>query len=50
MGASLAIWDWLAGSLGTPSVEPPGLAFGVSGHQHDPHGALGLVIDPASTH
>jgi sterol desaturase/sphingolipid hydroxylase (fatty acid hydroxylase superfamily) len=50
MGASLAIWDWLAGSLRMPSVEPPGLAFGVSGHRHDPHGVMGLVIDPASTH
>jgi sterol desaturase/sphingolipid hydroxylase (fatty acid hydroxylase superfamily) len=47
MGASLAIWDWLAGSLRMPSVEPPGLAFGVSGHRHDPHGVMGLVIDPA---
>jgi sterol desaturase/sphingolipid hydroxylase (fatty acid hydroxylase superfamily) len=47
MGASLAIWDWLAGSLHMPSVEPPGLAFGVSGHRHDPHGVMGLVIDPA---
>jgi hypothetical protein len=47
MGASLAIWDSLAGSLRMPSVEPPGLAFGVSGHRHDPHGVMGLVIDPA---
>ena len=47
MGASLAIWDWLAGSLRMPSVEPPGLAFGVLGHRHDPHGVMGLVIDPA---
>jgi len=23
MGASLAIWDWLAGSLRMPSLEPP---------------------------
>jgi hypothetical protein len=30
-----------------PSVESPGLAFGVSGHTHDPHGVMGLVIDPA---
>ena len=36
MGASLAIWDWVAGSLRMPSIEPPGLAFGVSGHRHDP--------------
>ena len=30
-----------------PSVEPQRLAFGVSGHRHDPHGAMGLVVDPA---
>ena len=47
MGASLAIWDWLAGSLRMPSVEPQRLAFGVAGHRHDPHGAMGLVVDPA---
>jgi hypothetical protein len=37
----------IAGSLRMPSVEPPGLAFGVSGHRHDPHGVMGLVIDSA---
>ena len=47
LGASLAIWDWLMGSLRMPSVEPPRLAFGVSGHTHDPHGLMGLVVDPA---
>jgi sterol desaturase/sphingolipid hydroxylase (fatty acid hydroxylase superfamily) len=47
LGASLAIWDWLAGSLRMPSIEPPGLAFGASGHRHDPHGVMGLVVDPA---
>ena len=47
MGASLAIWDWLIGTLRMPPVEPPGLAFGVSGHTHDPHGVMGLVVDPA---
>ena len=46
MGASLAIWDWLAGSSRMPSVEPPGLAFGVSGLRHGPHGVMGLVVDP----
>jgi fatty acid hydroxylase family protein len=46
MGASLAIWDWLAGSSRMPSVEPPGLAFGVSGLRHGPHGVMGLVIGP----
>jgi sterol desaturase/sphingolipid hydroxylase (fatty acid hydroxylase superfamily) len=47
MGASLAFWDWLAGSLRMPSVEPPGLSFGAAGHRHDPHGVMGLIIDPA---
>jgi len=47
LGASLAIWDWLMGSLRMPSVEPPRLSFGVSGHRHDPHGVMGLVVDPA---
>ena len=47
LGASLAIWDWLAGTLRMPSVEPPRLTFGVSGHRHDPHGAMGLLVDPA---
>ncbi len=46
LGASLAMWDWLAGSLRMPTVEPPRLAFGVSGHAHDPHGVMGLVVDP----
>jgi sterol desaturase/sphingolipid hydroxylase (fatty acid hydroxylase superfamily) len=47
LGASLAIWDWLMGTLRMPPVEPPRLAFGVSGNRHDPHGAMGLVVDPA---
>ena len=47
LGASLAIWDWLMGTLRMPSVKPPRLAFGVSGHAHDPHGVMGLVVDPA---
>jgi len=46
LGASLAIWDWLVGSLRMPPVEPPRLAFGVTGHRHDPHGAMSLVVDP----
>src|ERR1700683_4508614 len=47
LGASLAIWDWLMGSLRMPRVAPPRLAYGVSGHAHDPHGVMGLVVDPA---
>ena len=30
-----------------PPVEAPRLKYGVSGHAHDPHGVMGLVIDPA---
>ena len=30
MGASLAIWDWLVGSLRMPPVEAPRLAYGAS--------------------
>ena len=47
MGASLAIWDWLAGSLHMPPAESPRLTYGASGHLHDPHGVMGLVFDPA---
>jgi sterol desaturase/sphingolipid hydroxylase (fatty acid hydroxylase superfamily) len=47
MGASLAIWDWLTGTLRMPPVESPRLAYGASGHTHDPHGVMGLVVDPA---
>jgi sterol desaturase/sphingolipid hydroxylase (fatty acid hydroxylase superfamily) len=47
LGASLAIWDWLVGSLRMPPVEAPRLAYGASGHTHDPHGVMGLLVDPA---
>jgi sterol desaturase/sphingolipid hydroxylase (fatty acid hydroxylase superfamily) len=46
LGASLAIWDWLAGSLRMPPAEPPGLKFGIADDAHDPHGVMGLVVDP----
>ena len=50
---SIATWAqaWRSGTgrrqLAHAAVEPPGLAFGVSGHRHDPHGVMGLVVDPA---
>jgi sterol desaturase/sphingolipid hydroxylase (fatty acid hydroxylase superfamily) len=47
MGASLALWDWLAGSLRMPPAESPRLAYGASDHRHDPHSVMGLVFDPA---
>ncbi len=48
MGASLAIWDWLVGSLRLPSPRSPRLKYGASGFDHDPHGAMGLVVEPAA--
>ena len=47
MGASLAIWDWLMGSLHMPPAESPRLVYGATGHRHDPHGLMGLLFDPA---
>jgi sterol desaturase/sphingolipid hydroxylase (fatty acid hydroxylase superfamily) len=47
MGACLAVWDWLFGSLLAPPTRSPGLRFGASGFDHDPHGATGLLVEPA---
>jgi sterol desaturase/sphingolipid hydroxylase (fatty acid hydroxylase superfamily) len=48
MGASLALWDWLLGSLRLPPAQSPRLTYGASGFDHDPHGAIGLVVEPAT--
>ena len=48
MGASLAVWDWLAGSLLMPPAGSLRLKYGASGFDHDPHGAIGLVVEPAA--
>ena len=47
MGASLAVWDWLLGSLFMPPARSPRLTYGASGFDHDPHGVMGLVFEPA---
>jgi sterol desaturase/sphingolipid hydroxylase (fatty acid hydroxylase superfamily) len=47
MGASLALWDWLAGSLRPPPARSPRLKYGAQGFDHDPHGPVGLVAEPA---
>ena len=47
MGASLAVWDWLVGSLFMPPARSPRLTYGASGFDHDPHGVMGLVFEPA---
>jgi sterol desaturase/sphingolipid hydroxylase (fatty acid hydroxylase superfamily) len=46
MGASLALWDWLFGSPRLPSAQSPRLKYGASGFDHDPHGPIGLVVEP----
>ena len=46
LGASLAIWDGLAGSSRTPSSSRSVLRSR-PGHRRYPHGAMGLVVDPA---
>ena len=48
MGASLALWDWLSGSLRLPPAQRPRLSYGASGFDNDPHGPLGLVVEPAT--
>ncbi len=48
MGASLALWDWLAGSLRLPPARSPRLTYGAPGFDHDPHSAIGLVVEPAA--
>ena len=47
MGASLALWDWLVGSLFMPPARSPRLTYGASGFDHDPHGVMGLMFEPA---
>ena len=46
MGASLAIWDWLFGSLEIPSKESPNLNFGADADGRDPHSVTTLLLDP----
>jgi sterol desaturase/sphingolipid hydroxylase (fatty acid hydroxylase superfamily) len=49
MGASLAIWDWLFGTLEIPPQHSPGMKFGVretDAARADPHSVTALVLDP----
>jgi sterol desaturase/sphingolipid hydroxylase (fatty acid hydroxylase superfamily) len=46
MGASLAIWDWLFGTLAIPEKKSPGIKFGVAEEGRDPHNVIVLVLDP----
>jgi sterol desaturase/sphingolipid hydroxylase (fatty acid hydroxylase superfamily) len=46
MGASLAIWDWLFGTLEIPEKESPKLSFGAAAEDRDPHSVTTLLLDP----
>jgi sterol desaturase/sphingolipid hydroxylase (fatty acid hydroxylase superfamily) len=45
MGASLALWDWLFGTLAIPQKEPPQMKFGAT-ETEDPHGVVTLILTP----
>ena len=45
LGASLAVWDWLFGTLAIPERESPGLTYGVA-EIANPHSATTLVVTP----
>ncbi|HEY0412116.1 MAG TPA: sterol desaturase family protein [Allosphingosinicella sp.] len=46
LGSSLALFDWLAGTLRIPSARRERLAFGIADPGYDPHGAKGAVLMP----
>jgi sterol desaturase/sphingolipid hydroxylase (fatty acid hydroxylase superfamily) len=46
MGASLAIWDWLFGTLEIPQKEPQRIKFGAAESGRDPHNVTVLLLDP----
>ncbi|ARN80949.1 sterol desaturase family protein [Methylocystis bryophila] len=46
LGSVLAIWDWMFGTLETPSVENPRLAYGVREERQQAHSWVGLLVSP----
>ena len=48
MGASLAVWDWMFGTLKVPARRSPRLRYGAAGFDHDPHSLIGLLVEPAA--
>lgn len=46
LGATLALFDWAAGTLLLPSARRQRLRFGVEGLGYDPHGPKGAVLMP----
>jgi sterol desaturase/sphingolipid hydroxylase (fatty acid hydroxylase superfamily) len=46
LGNALALWDWLFGTLYTPTARRELLVFGVAGETHAVHGITGSLITP----
>jgi sterol desaturase/sphingolipid hydroxylase (fatty acid hydroxylase superfamily) len=46
MGASLAIWDWLFGTLEIPEKEPPKMQFGILDSDPERHSLTSLLLKP----
>ena len=45
-GSSLAVFDWLFGTLHVPSASRDAVAFGVDGEGADPHSLAGALVAP----
>lgn len=45
-GSTLAVWDWLAGTLHTPGAKREPICFGAGGAVHRPHSVTGTLITP----
>ena len=46
LGSSLAVWDWLFGTLQIPTRERERLTFGIEPVQREHHSALGVTLQP----
>jgi len=46
LGSVLAIWDWMAGTLETPTTQNPRLSYGVKEERRDAHSWAGFLVTP----
>jgi len=46
LGSVFAIWDWMAGTLETPTTENPRLAYGVREERQNAHSWAGFLVTP----
>ncbi len=46
LGSVLAVWDWMAGTLETPSMENPRLTYGAAEERANAHSWVGFLITP----